>query len=111
MKQNLAIETVALTKHYPKVEALRGMTINVPQGSLCGLIGLNGAGKTTTLRILLGMAKPTSGTAKALGLNALDPEQNRLIRSRTAFVPERKDLFPYMTASEVIRFTMGFYPN
>jgi len=109
MKTIHAIETSALTKRYPKVEALRGMTLNVPQGSLSGLIGLNGAGKTTTLRILLGMARPTSGTATVLGLDALDPEKNRIIRSRTAYIPERKELFPYMTAGDVIRFTAGFY--
>ncbi|MCX6612435.1 MAG: ABC transporter ATP-binding protein [Acidobacteria bacterium] len=111
MRPIYAIETVALKKSYKDVEALRGMSLQVPQGSLCGLVGLNGAGKTTTIRLLLAMAKPDSGSASVLGLDALNAEQNRLIRSRTAYIPERKDLFPYMSAREVIRFTASFYPG
>jgi ABC-2 type transport system ATP-binding protein len=111
MKTIHAIETKDLTKTFGKVEALRGMSLSVPQGSLCGLIGLNGAGKTTTIRLLLAMAKANSGSARVLGLDALDPEQNRLIRLRTAYIPERKDLFPYMTARDVMQFTAGFYPK
>lgn len=115
MRSIHAIETSGLVKTYGKssrrVEALAGMNLAVPQGSLCGLIGLNGAGKTTTIRILLGMAKPDSGSAKVLGMNALEPNQNRLIRARTAYIPERKELFPYMTAGAVLRFTASFYPS
>ncbi len=111
MRPIYAIETIALKKSYKDVEALRGMSLQVPQGSLCGLVGLNGAGKTTTIRLLLAMAKADSGSARVLGLDALNAEQNRLIRSRTAYIPERKDLFPYMSAREVIRFTAGFYPG
>lgn len=111
MRPIYAIETVDLKKSYKHVEALRGMSLQVPQGSLCGLVGLNGAGKTTTIRLLLAMAKADSGAARALGLDALSPEENRLIRARTAYIPERKELFPYMTAQAVINFTSSFYPN
>lgn len=111
MKPIHAIQTTSLTKTYGKIEALRGLSLSVPQGSLCGLVGLNGAGKSTTIRILLGMARATSGSARVLGLDALNPEQNRIIRSRTAYIPERKDLFPYMRAADVIRFTASFYPQ
>ena len=111
MRPIYAIETVDLKKSYKHVEALRGMSLQVPQGSLCGLVGLNGAGKTTTIRLLLAMAKADSGSARALGLDALSPEENRLIRARTAYIPERKELFPYMTAQAVINFTSSFYPN
>ncbi len=106
-----AIQTQGLAKVYGKVNALRDMTLSVPQGSLCGLIGLNGAGKTTTIRILLAMAKADSGSARVLGFDALHGEQNRLLRARTAYIPERKELFPYMTAEEAIRFTASFYPS
>ncbi|MDP2391070.1 MAG: ATP-binding cassette domain-containing protein, partial [Acidobacteriota bacterium] len=63
-----AIETVALRKHYDEVEAVRGLDLQVPAGSIFGFLGRNGAGKTTTLKLLLGMARPTSGTATVLGL-------------------------------------------
>jgi ABC-2 type transport system ATP-binding protein len=111
MRPIYAIETIDLKKSYKDVDALLGMSLQVPQGSLCGLVGLNGAGKTTTIRLLLAMAKADSGSARVLGLDALNAEQNRLIRSRTAYIPERKDLFPYMSAREVMRFTASFYPS
>ena len=78
MRPIYATETVDLKKSYIDVEALRGMSLQVPQGSLCGLVGLNGAGKTTTIRLLLAMAKAGSGSARVLGLDALNSEQNRL---------------------------------
>ena len=45
------------------MEALRGVSLTVPVGSICGFLGCNGAGKTTTIKVLLGMARPTSGGA------------------------------------------------
>jgi ABC-2 type transport system ATP-binding protein len=111
MKPQYAIETRQLAKSYPKVEALRGLDLRVPQGSLCGLVGVNGAGKTTTIRLLLGMATATAGEAKVLGLNALDSAQNTMIRMRTAYIPERKDLFPGLSVEETIRFVASFYPG
>lgn len=106
-----AIEVQNLHKRYAKVDALRGMSFDVPEGSLCGLIGLNGAGKTTTLRILLGMAKADSGGALIFGRNALNTDENRDLRNRIAYIPEKKELFPSMTGNDVIRFVSGFYPK
>lgn len=111
MKPIHAIETDSLVKRYKQVTALNGMSLRVPQGSLCGLIGLNGAGKTTTLRILLGMAKADSGSAKLFGLNALAPSENRLARTRIGYIPEQKELYPYMTPAQLLRFTASFYPT
>ena len=61
----LAVED--LTKRYRKTTAVDGLSFAVPAGSVCGFLGPNGAGKTTTLRILLGLARATSGTAHASG--------------------------------------------
>ena len=58
-----AIETAALRKNYDGVEAVRGLDLQVPAGSIFGFLGRNGAGKTTTLKVLLGMTRPMSGTA------------------------------------------------
>jgi len=106
-----AIETRNLVKTYGPVRALDGLDLTVPRGVVAGFVGLNGAGKTTTLRILLQMARPTSGSVQVLGLDAADPAQSLTVRQRTAFVPERKDLFPYMRVGEVIGFTKSFYPG
>jgi ABC-2 type transport system ATP-binding protein len=105
------IGTVGLQKQYGAIEALRGLSLEVPKGSICGFLGPNGAGKTTTLKILLGMARPSSGGAHVFGLDAAEPERSVEIRRRTGFVSEDKDLYDFMTVGEAIRFTAAFYPR
>jgi len=62
-----AIEASALTKRFGSTVAVDGLSFSVPHGSVTGFLGPNGAGKTTTMRMLLGLAHPTSGSAKVLG--------------------------------------------
>ena len=106
-----AIETRDLWKRYPGVDALRGLTLAVPRGSITGFLGRNGAGKTTTMKVLLGMTHPTSGDAEVLGLPATASASSVEIRRRTAFVSEEKDLYDYMTVDGMIRFTAAFFPR
>ena len=73
MSNAFAIESSDLHKQYGTVEALRGLTLQVPAGSIYGFLGRNGAGKTTTIKVLLGMARPTSGRALVFGLPAGAP--------------------------------------
>jgi ABC-2 type transport system ATP-binding protein len=105
------IETADLRKHYDAVEALRGLSLRVPAGSIYGFLGRNGAGKTTTIKVLLGMARPTSGHAQVFGLAADSPADSVEIRRRTGFVSDDKDLYDYMTVAEMIHFTAAFYPR
>ena len=105
------IETTDLRRTYDGVEALRGMTLQVPSGTICGFLGRNGAGKTTTIKVLLGMARPTGGRATVFGLPADVPESALGIRRRIGFVSEEKDLYGYMTVGEMIRFTAAFFPR
>jgi len=107
----LVIETAELRKQYGSVEALRGLSLQVPAGSICGFLGPNGAGKTTTIKILLGMARPTGGQARVFGLAADGEEPSVEIRRRTGFVGDDKDLYNYMTVEEMIRFTAPFFPR
>ena len=111
MSDPFIIETADLKKNYDGVEALRGLTLQVHTGSICGFLGTNGAGKTTTIKILLGLARATSGTARVFGLDVADQSASVAIRRRTAFVSDEKDLYDYMTVGEMIRFTASFYPN
>jgi len=105
------IATADLRKSYEGVEALAGLNLTVARGSICGLLGRNGAGKTTTIKVLLGMARPTSGRASVFGL-AADAEQTSVeIRRRTAFVSEERDLYDSMTVEQLIHFTASFYPR
>jgi ABC-2 type transport system ATP-binding protein len=107
----LIIEAADLRKAYDGVEALRGLSLQVPAGSIYGCVGRNGAGKTTTIKILLGMARPTGGSARVFGLAADAPDASVDIRRRTGFVSDDKDLYDYMTVEEMIRFTAAFFPR
>ena len=111
MLDALAIETADLRKAYDQIEAVRGLSLQVPAGSIYGFLGRNGAGKTTTLKILLGMVRPTSGLARVLGLRADAKGSSVEIRRRTGFVSEEKDLYDFMTVAEIVRFTAAFYPR
>ena len=111
MSEAVAIETIDLRKRFETKDAVRGLNLRVPAGSIFGFLGRNGAGKTTTIKLLLGMARPTSGHARVLGLSADDPAASVDIRKRTGFVDENKALYDYMTVEEIIRFTAGFYPG
>jgi ABC-2 type transport system ATP-binding protein len=111
VSEAVAIETVDLHKRFEATDALRGLNLRVPQGSIFGFLGRNGAGKTTTIKVLLGMARATSGQARVLGLPAGDAGASVTIRTRTGFVDETKALYDYMTVDEIIRFTAGFFPG
>ena len=111
MADPLVIETSGLQKRYGSAEALRGLSLQVPKGSIFGFLGRNGAGKTTTIKILLGMAHATSGEARVFGLPAGSPAEGVEIRRRTGFAGEEKDLYDYMTVGEIVRFTAAFYPR
>ena len=68
-----AIELNHVTKSFPGF-TLRDLTLSVPQGTICGLVGENGAGKSTTIRLLMGALAPDSGTCSALGVDAASAE-------------------------------------
>src|SRR5438046_187557 len=111
MADALVIETADVRKRYQGVDALDGLTLRVPAGSIFGFLGRNGAGKTTTIKLLMGMLKPDGGDARVFGLPATDLSAGIEIRRRLGFVTEEKDLYPYMTVEQIIRFTRSFFPK
>jgi ABC-2 type transport system ATP-binding protein len=106
-----AIETHGLRKSFNGQEALKGLDLNVPQGSIFGFLGRNGAGKTTTIRILMGLARADAGAARVFGVAPAGDAAAAELRRRIGFVAEDKELYPYMTVSEMIRFTRPFFPG
>jgi len=106
-----AIEAVELRKSFKAHEALCGLNLNVPRGSVFGFLGRNGAGKTTTIRILMGLAKADRGEARIFGIAPGDDNSGALLRRRIGFVPEDKELYPYMTVEQVIGFSRPFFPH
>ena len=102
-----AIEARALTKHYGDVIAVDGVRLNVPKGEFFGLLGPNGAGKTTTIRILTGLTKPTSGTAKIHGLDCV--KDSLAVKQRIGVVSEVSNLYNEMSAWDNLMFIGELY--
>jgi ABC-2 type transport system ATP-binding protein len=111
MKSEAAILTHALSKSYGGAEPVRGLNLAVERNRITAFLGRNGAGKSTTIKMLLGLIRPTSGEGTVLGKRIADPEENREMRRRVAFVAEDKPLYGYMTVEQMIRFARSFYPD
>jgi ABC-2 type transport system ATP-binding protein len=93
-----AVHTIELRKHYRATVALDGLSMTVGRGEVFGFLGPNGAGKTTAVRLLLGLARPTSGEAMVLGAPAGDRETRRKI----GYLPELFRYQSWLTAREVL---------
>ncbi len=93
-----AVLTDKLTKRYGETIAVRELNLTVPHGTVFGLLGPNGAGKTTTMRILLGLARPTSGRAWVLGKNPADPDTRK--PGGIGALIEGPAFYPYLTGRE-----------
>jgi ABC-2 type transport system ATP-binding protein len=97
-----------VSKRYGKKDALRTVDITVPEGSTYLLVGPNGAGKTTFLKMLLDLARPTSGSMEVLGRSPIadGPE----VRARIGYVPERHDWgYGWMKVARLLRHHAAFY--
>jgi len=101
------IETHGLTKTYKGVQALKSLDLQVQPNSICGFLGPNGAGKTTTIKLLLGLARPTSGGGKVFGLDIV--KENDQIRRRVGYLSQDPRYYEYMTARQTLRFTASFF--
>jgi len=93
-----AIHAVALRKRYRDTVALEGLSMTVGRGEVFGFLGPNGSGKTTAVKLLLGLARPTSGEAMVLGAPAGDREARRQI----GYLPELFRFQSWLTAREVL---------
>ena len=101
MSDQPALSIHGLTKSYGKVQALRGVDLEVQRGEIFGFLGPNGAGKTTTIRCLLDLIRPDAGAARVLGL---DPQAEPVaVRARTGYLPGELSLEPNLTAERVLR--------
>ena len=96
--QNLAIQTEGLRKEFGKKTAVQDLTLSVKRGEVFGFLGPNGAGKTTSVKMLLGLTRPTSGTAVLLN----QPLGNRQVRTRIGYLPEHFRFHEWLTATEFL---------
>ena len=97
-----AISITGLVKSYGKVTALQGIDLAVPQGMIYGVVGPNGAGKTTLIKTLVGVARPTSGTARVLELDPLNDKW--ALRKQIGYMPQDAALYETLSARDNITF-------
>ncbi len=105
----IAIETVDLTRRFGRTEAVNGLNLRVPAGSIFALLGPNGAGKTTTLKVLMNLVRATRGSATVLGVDSrrLGPREFE----RIGYVSENQRLPEWMTPGQLFDYCRPFYPN
>ncbi|HLW43485.1 MAG TPA: ABC transporter ATP-binding protein, partial [Candidatus Acidoferrales bacterium] len=97
-QDNFAVQTQNLRKVFGGKVAVRDLTLTVRRGEIFGFLGPNGAGKSTSIKMLLGLAKPTSGEAFVLGAPSGDVE----IRRRIGFLPENFRFYEWLTPAELL---------
>lgn len=93
--------------HYGALEALKGVSMEIAEGSVVGLLGANGSGKSTIMKAVSGMMKPTQGEIWFDGRRIDGMPAHKVIRTGIVHVPEGRRLFPFMTVFENLR--MGAY--
>src|SRR2546423_5740985 len=97
------IELIDLVKRFGDLVAVNGISLTVPRGEFFAVLGPNAAGKTTTIKMMAGLIKPTSGSARIAGF---DVQQQPLeARRRLAYVPDFPFLYDKLTPWEFLRFT------
>src|SRR5919205_397655 len=96
------IETRELTKKYGSFLALDRLTLAVERGQILGFVGPNGAGKTTTIKILVGLARPTSGSARVAGADCV--REARRIKRLVGYMPDTFGGYDNMRVSEYLDF-------
>ena len=101
------IETHGLSKAYNGTPALKSLSLQVHTNSICGFLGPNGAGKTTTIKLLLGLIRPSGGSATVFGMDCV--KQSEDIRARIGYLPQEPRFYDYLTARETLRFTAKFF--
>jgi len=104
-----AIRTFDLTKIFRRTPVLDGISLEVPEGSIYGLVGPNGAGKTTTIKLLMNILAPTRGSSEILATDSrrLGPRD----LAQIGYVSENQELPEWMTVGHFLRYLKPFYPT
>lgn len=95
--------------YYGNIQALKGVSIEVPEGSIVTILGANGAGKTTTMKTIAGLLKPKEGKISFLNQDVTADRPDQLVRKGVALVPEGRAILSGMTVLENLE--MGAFPR
>jgi len=107
MSPSAAIEIHSLKKSYGKVQALRGVDLQIPEGEFFGLLGPNGAGKTTLINSIMGLVKPQEGRVSVLG-DPVGPDRLDA-KSHLGFSPQEINIDRFFSIRKTLEFQAGFY--
>lgn len=102
------IQIQTLTKRFDGADALRELSMQIPLGSVCGLVGPNGAGKSTLLRCISGVYRPDGGQVLLQGQPVWE---NPAVKGRMAYLPDELYYFVSSSLRDLTRFYQGFYPR
>ena len=106
---NAVIQTTDLRKTFGSSEAVHGLTLQVPEGSIFAYLGPNGAGKTTTIKMIMNILAPSSGEATVLGLASRRCSPARL--QQIGYVSENQEMPGWMSLEYFLRYCQQFYPG
>lgn len=103
------IRTSSLRKSYKDHDVLKGVDLEIPAGSIVGLIGTNGSGKSTLIKCLLGLLRIDSGVASVFGETPWDLSESA--KERLGYVPQEIKLYPWMKVRQIIRYQSEWYES
>jgi ABC-2 type transport system ATP-binding protein len=103
------ISALSVVKAFGAKPVLRGVDLQIPAGSVVGLLGTNGSGKITLLKCLVGLLRPQSGRCELLGESSWDLSAEA--KARLGYVPQIVNLYPWMKIADLLRYTASFYTN
>jgi branched-chain amino acid transport system ATP-binding protein len=101
------LQLLNVESNYGPVQALRGVSLSVPEGKIVTVLGANGAGKTTTLKTISGIIDPLKGQVKFRGTEIQGQSPDRIVRGGIVHVPEGREVFPLLSVEDNLR--MGAY--
>jgi ABC-2 type transport system ATP-binding protein len=101
------IKLDSVTKIYKNFTAVNGVSLQINEGEILGLIGHNGAGKTTTLKMMVGLLAPTSGTIEVMGYDIT--KENTRVKQHIGYLPEESPLYENMTVRQYLDFFAELY--
>lgn len=107
MNEQHALELKGLTKYYGKDVGIKDVSFEVKRGEVFGFIGPNGAGKSTAIRTLLGLLRPSAGSACVLGYDI--EKEGKELRKKIGYLPSEVNYYAEMTSRELLTYSAGFY--
>ena len=100
----MLLEVKDLHACYGTSHVLQGISLEVEEGEIVGLLGRNGMGKSTTLKAIMGLVKPRSGSVMVKGKDVTGYPPHRVARAGIGYVPEERRIFPHLTVLDNLRY-------